>query len=89
MISGDLVTCEKSGAPCRHCSEEYHYEEQLVIFKGRLEKRTMGTPIGQFCNNDGTKFVRDLSVCPATEKPTKPFIPWNEISELEWMQRRS
>jgi hypothetical protein len=53
-----------------------------------MEKRKTIAKLGKFCNNDGMHFVRDLKVCPSTIRPTAPFRPWNEVSELEWARMK-
>lgn len=81
------LKCLLSGLKCRHCSDEV---ERTVTRTGDsvkgIHRTESAKSLGQFCNNDGRTYVKDLAVCPATIKPSEPFTPWNEVSELEWMR---
>jgi hypothetical protein len=83
------VICSKTGAPCRHCSDEI---ARVITrtgdsVKGIRRAETI-TPLGQFCNNDGQHFVRDLPVFPVPSAVSVPLAPF-QLSELEWMRRRA
>jgi hypothetical protein len=84
----DMI-CEKTGTPCRHCSEEKHINISRVgvIKTGQMERRRTEIALGQFCNNDGKHFVRDLPACPVPEALSAPMIK-HELSELDWMRRK-
>jgi hypothetical protein len=94
MATEDQFTiCPKIAGPCRHCSD---MTRRIVTRTGDILtgiRRTVEVQhLGEFCNNDGRRFVRDIPICPvflAILVPTAPFKPWNEVSELEWMRRRS
>lgn len=82
--------CEKTGTQCRHCSEEKHINLSYVgnIKTGRMEKRISIANLGQFCNNDGKKFVRDMIVCPLPDALSVKLVK-RELTELEWMKLKS
>jgi hypothetical protein len=76
-----LVICSKTGVPCRHCSDEI---TKVITrtgdsVKGIRRTETI-TPLGQFCNNDGRHFVRDLPACPVPSAVSVPLVPF-ELSK--------
>jgi hypothetical protein len=81
--------CEKTGTPCRFCSDERvtNVSRVGVLATGQIEIRETVTRIGQWCNNDGKHPVRDLPYCPIPAALNAPKVNL-EISELEWLQRR-
>jgi len=81
--------CEKTGKPCRFCSLDRHLNVSRVgvIKTGTIERRESWSVLGQWCNNDGQHFVRDLPECPIPGTLTVPLVPY-EVSELEWSRRK-
>jgi len=90
-----MMICPLIDKLCRHCSKEFkHTGEFTRIFKdlktGFFMAAGQGTacvPMGEFCNNDGRHFVRDLKECPAKIALGVPLVPL-ELSELQWMSCR-
>lgn len=83
------IVCERTGKPCRHCSEEKftNISRVGVIATGQIEIRKTVAPLGQRCNNDGRHLVRELSTCPIPGALSVPLIR-HEVSELEWSRRK-
>lgn len=83
------VICPMTKSPCRHCSNEeiLNVSRVGIIKTGQIERREIRTPLGQFCNNDGRHFVRELDACPIPGALAAPLVPY-ELSELEWMRRQ-
>lgn len=87
--------CPKKGGPCRHCSIETVLRPFTRILKDARtglfkpgERGLCRSVIGEFCNNDGRHFVRDLLSCPVPGALAVPLVPV-EVSELDWARRRS
>ena len=81
--------CEKTGKPCRFCSldRSQTVSRMTVIKTGQIERRETWIPMGQWCNNDGKHFVRDLRSCPVPDALAVPLGPL-EVNELDWSRRR-
>lgn len=81
--------CDKTGNPCRFCSNETltNVSRVGIIATGRIERRVSTVNLGQFCNNDGRHYVRDLPACPVPGALAAPLVK-HELSELEWMRRK-
>jgi len=65
------MKCPMFGDDCPYCSMATTAREFTKIKKntvtGMFDPAGMGTKIvilGEFCNNDGTKFVKDMHYCP-------------------------
>lgn len=74
------VVCPMFGEKCRFCSDEV--VKEVVRFgiikdcdlgkKGELGSRVRRIELGEFCNNDGKHFVRELSYCPSRWALARP-----------------
>lgn len=81
--------CPLTNAPCRHCSDEQQINIVRVgiIKTSKIERREMRIRIGEFCNNDGRHFIRDILACPVPAALAVPKTPYF-VDELSWMRRR-
>ena len=76
--------CPKTGSPCRHCSAEVtRITERTGDIVSGIKRTVTEIPKGEFCNNDGKRFVRDLDGCPV---PAARAVQADE-SPLSWMKR--
>lgn len=83
------AVCPKSGGPCRHCSQEVtRIIERTGDIVSGIKRTVTEIPKGEFCNNDGKRFVRDLDVCPIPAALSASLVPAEENLIL-WMARRS
>ena len=84
------MICPLGRKICRHCSEIVIRTVQRVgvIKTGTYERRETSANLGAWCNNDGRHFVRELKECPQPAPGSVPLV-MPEISELEWMRRRT
>ncbi|MDD1678019.1 MAG: hypothetical protein LUO93_02385 [Methanomicrobiales archaeon] len=81
-----MVTCPKTGGPCRHCSYEILKTVTRTGDSVKGIRRTVNVQkLGVFCNNNGRKFVHQMNECPIPEALAVPLVPY-EPSPLEWMQ---
>ena len=80
--------CIRTGAPCRHCSigitRTITRTGDIVSGIKRTEEVTIQ---GEFCNNDGRNYVKDIPVCPVPAALVASLVE-SEVSELDWMRRR-
>jgi hypothetical protein len=84
-----MQKCPSNGRECRHCSKEHAVTVERVLVKtGKTERREVRTPLGEWCNNDGRHYVRELKECPTDIALGVPLVPYVE-SELDWSKRRN
>lgn len=85
-----LEVCPMTGKECQYVSMERVIKIQRVgvIKTGRFERRETRIDLGEFCNNDGKHFVRDLKECPIPGALAVPLVPF-VVDELTWMKRHS
>ena len=91
MDVGELMdtVCPKTGSPCRHCSTEVtRMIERTGDIVSGIKRTVTEIPKGEFCNNDGKRFVQDLEACPVPAALAAPQVPADE-DLLSWMRRRS
>ena len=74
------MICPMFSDDCRFCSMEVQYHPCTYIIKKDMHFEPVRTgfirvELGEFCNNDGTKFVADLHYCPARWAKTRPVKP--------------
>lgn len=82
------VICKMFGDPCGFCSEEsvvqirpYSVIKDCSLGKkGHVGKKRVTVEFGQFCNNDGKHFVRDMKYCPARFSCRKV---WDKVKDSE------
>ena len=84
--------CPLGKEKCRFCSDEV--QREVVRFSvirdcdlgkvGQTGSKVRRIELGEFCNNDGRHFVRELKMCPKKEALATPLN-----TELYWMKRKT
>ena len=74
-----ILVCPMTEEQCRHCSMECAYgscsmieiDPKTQLYKSKGIEAVM-MRLGEWCNNDGNHFVKDLHYCPARWALTRP-----------------
>lgn len=85
----NMVKCPLKNGECRHCSMEQFIsvKEVGIIKTGKMDRRVTKINLGERCNNDGNKMVKELTKCPSDIALGVPLVPY-KITELDWMRSR-
>jgi hypothetical protein len=84
-----LLYCKLGNMRCRHCSDgiKKHIGYVGVIKTGAYEKRETCIDRGIYCNNE-CDYIAHMLKCPIPDALAVP-LKQPEISELDWMRRKT